>query len=278
MQFYVLLLLLLLAVSLWCLYDSNFHLDVEEFSVEFDDLPEGFDGFKIVQISDLHGAQFGENNAEIIEILQKLNPELIAITGDIVDRNSPIAMIYDTAAAIASIAPTYYVPGNHEYGKGNSSEIFRILESANITVLRNQSVTIKRNGDEIKLVGIDDPNGPADMMPMENVIELVRSSSDAFLLMLNHRYERLKEYADLEIPFVLTGHAHGGLIRIPFTDGLFGHGGRFFPKYTNGLYRMGNTVMLTSRGIGNARVTFRLFNRPHIPVITLHRSKDEMSN
>jgi predicted MPP superfamily phosphohydrolase len=232
-------------------------------------LPDGFDGYKIVQVSDLHGTQFGESNSEILRILRDAEPDMIAVTGDIVDRKADIPMLYDTAAAIASIAPTYFVPGNHEYGTRNSSEIFNILENAGLTVLRNQSATVARNGDEIKIVGIDDPNGPADMMPMEDVIGLVRKSSDAFILMLNHRYDRLDEYSELNIPFVLTGHAHGGLIRLPFTDGLIGPGGSFLPKYTNGIYKMGNTVMLTSRGIGNASFSLRLFNRPHIPVITL---------
>jgi len=265
-----LILFLVVAIFLLCLYDSNYVLDVEYFSVRLEGLPKEFDGFKIVHISDLHGAEFGENNADIIRILKRENPDIIAITGDIVDNNSDIPMLFNTAFVIAEVAPTYYVPGNHEYGTRRSSDIFRILERAGVIVLRNQSDTIKRGGDEIKIVGIDDPYGPSDMMPMQDVIELVRRKSDSFILMLNHRYDRLDEYADLDVPFVLTGHAHGGLIRLPFTDGLIGPGRVLFPKHTNGIYREGNTTMLTSRGIGNASFSLRLFNRPHIPIITLH--------
>jgi len=266
----VIFLILLVSVFLLCVYDSNYVLDVEYFSVELEGLPKEFDNFKIVHISDLHGSQFGENNADIIRIIKRENPDIIAITGDIVDNHSDIPMLPDTASAFADAAPTYYVPGNHEYGTRRSREIFNILESAGITVLRNQSAAIRRGDAEIRLVGIDDPNGPADMMPMRDVIGLVRSKSDSFIIMLSHRYERFDEYANLEIPFVLTGHAHGGLIRLPFTDGLIGPGLTFFPKHTNGIYREGKTAMLVSRGIGNASPSFRLFNRPHIPIITLY--------
>jgi len=204
-----------------------------------------------------------------VDILRSEGPDVIAITGDIVDVRSDIPMLHDTASAIAAIAPTYYVPGNHEYGTRRSKDIFQILTAAGIVVLRNQSAPIIRGGSELRIVGIDDPNGPADMMPMEEVIGLVRSRTDAFMIVLSHRYERFDEYSDLEIPFVLTGHAHGGLIRLPFTDGLIGPGREFFPKYTNGIYTRGKTTMLTSRGIGNASYSLRLFNRPHIPVIIL---------
>lgn len=258
---------LLLAVLLWCFYDSNHNLDIEPIVVELNSLPVEFSGIKIAHISDLHGAQFGKDNSDIVTVLSRNSLDLIIITGDIVDNHEDIPMLDGTASALVSVAPTYYVPGNHEYGDFKSREIFRVLRGAGVVVLRNQSVSLQRGSSEIILLGIDDSNGPADQKPMDDVVDALPDGS--FIIMLSYRYERFSEYAALSIPIVFTGHAHGGLIRLPFTDGIIGPGMVLFPKYTNGEYTMGDTTMVTSRGIGNAGRTRRLFNRPHIPIVEL---------
>lgn len=267
--FSVIVALTLLVVFLLLVYDSNYNLDAEEFVILAENLHFEFDGFKIVHLSDLHGAQFGENNSKLLKIISEAQPDIIVITGDIVENRKDIPNLQKYSADIAAIAPTYYVPGNHEYATRQSGVIFQKLRDTGITVLRNQSAMIKRNNSEIMILGIDDPLGRADMMKMEDVYGLARSKTDSFILTICHRYERFEEYAELGMPLVLTGHAHGGLIRLPFTDGIIGPGRVLFPKYTNGMYSKDDTIMITSRGIGNASISLRLFNRPHIPVITL---------
>lgn len=269
MTYAIIAAVILIGVLSLLIYDSNYKLDAEEFLVSVEDLPEVFDGFKIVHLSDLHGAQFGDDNIELLKIIGRTQPDIIAITGDIVENTKDIPDLLRMVSDIAAIAPTYFVPGNHEYATGKAGEIFRILREAGVSVLRNQSAVIKRQDSEIIILGIDDPNGRADMIRMDKIVSLAEKKSDSFCVVLSHRYERFEEYVELNIPLVLTGHAHGGLIRLPFTDGLIGPGRVILPKYTNGMYSKDNTIMITSRGIGNASFSFRVFNRPHIPIITL---------
>lgn len=260
---------------LFLIYDSNFNLETEEIVIMAEGLDPEFDGFRVVHLSDIHGAQFGKGNSKMLNIIREARPDIIVITGDIIETNREIPDLPKLSADIAGIAPTYYVPGNHEYSAERPGEIFQILRKAGITVLRNQSAMITRGGGEMMILGIDDPNGPADMMPMDEVYKLAQRKTDSFILTISHRYDRFEEYAELGMPIVLTGHAHGGLIRLPFTEGIIGPGRVLLPKHTSGMHIKENTIMVTSRGIGNPGFLFRLFNRPHIPVVTLKCAKEQ---
>ena len=251
------------------LYRSNRILDIQRITVSLSGLPASFEGYKIAHLSDLHGAQFGSDNELIADILRGERPDIIVITGDYIDNRRDIDMVFGTAEKLCGIAPVYYVPGNHEYASKIAAQVFSELERAGIKVLRNQSVMLTRGEDSVSLLGIDDPNGPLDMISMTRAVELVRMKTEAPIIMLNHRYDRAEEIAELDVALALVGHAHGGLIRLPFTDGLVGPSYVLFPKYTNGLYQLGNLSLVSSRGIGNAGMTLRLFNKPHIPIITL---------
>ena len=264
----------LVCIELW---RSNRTIDREIITVTRSDIPAGFDGFRIAHISDLHSARFGEDNAKLVELIAEEQPDIIVITGDAVDKPwDDLNALERTAKALTAVAPTYYVPGNHEYkrAEGESagiSDVVLHLESAGVTVLRNQAVELERNGDRITLLGIDDPNGRADQIPMEDAVRLAHEHYQSdFVLMLNHRYERAEEAADCGVQMMLAGHAHGGLIRLPFTDGLVGPSRVLLPKHTNGLYDIDGMSLVTSRGLGNAGWTRRLFNRPHLPIIELH--------
>ncbi len=251
------------------LYRSNTFIEVEQIAVARSDIPRGFDGFKIAHLSDLHAKQYGENNAELVELLRAENPDIIAFTGDFVDFSDEDAwMVYDTAVALMSVAPVYFVPGNHEYAKGFTA-VETELKRAGVVVLRNQAVELERGGDRIVLLGIDDPNGYATMLPMDETVELAKQREPDFILMLNHRYDRAEAASALGVPLMLAGHAHGGLIRLPFTDGLIGPGYKLFPQRTDGLYDVDGMSLVVSRGLGNAVWSMRLFNRPHLPIITL---------
>ena len=267
--FYLVLIVVLAVLLLVELYRSNHIIDLERITVTRPNLPEGFDGFKIAHISDLHGAQFGVDNADLIAMIREEKPDIIVITGDYVDTTSrDLDMVYATARDLAAVAPCYFVPGNHEYKEGFAS-IKKELERAGVTVLQNQAVEIERNGDAITLLGVDDPNGRADMITMEEAVRLAKQRGPDFLLMLNHRYSRAEEASALGADVMLAGHAHGGLIRLPFTDGIVGPSYKWFPKHTNGLYDIDGMALVTSRGLGNAGMTRRLFNPPHLPIIEL---------
>ena len=177
--------------------------------------------------------------------------------------------------ALAEIAPTYFVTGNHEWAFRDVRELKRELRDAGVTVLTNEYVPLTRNGDRILLAGIDDPNGFADQKTPEELAAEVRAAEpDAFWMLLAHRNNYFeKEYSRLGADLVISGHGHGGLIRLPFTDGLVSVERSLFPSYTAGFYRVGRADLFVSRGLGNSGRTFRLFNRPELVVLTLERER-----
>lgn len=201
------------------------------------------------------------------------------MTGDLVDRKTENPTIYagEVGAALSAIAPTYYVTGNHEWGHGTKvvEEIKRTLRESGVTVLSNEFTYLARNGDTIVLAGIDDPNGYADQeTPYELAQEVYAACGDPFWILLAHRNNRFaRQYSLLGADLVCSGHAHGGIVRLPGTDGLFSHDLDLFPSYTAGLYEENGSVLFVTRGLGNSGPSFRVFNRPEIAVLTLRRAE-----
>lgn len=236
-------------------------------------LPEGFEGFRIVHLSDLHGHEYGPNSEELLEKVRAEEPELIVITGDLIDREEQFGMVPALAKGLAAIAPTYYITGNHEWAVGSVKTLKGLLTESGVTVLSNQYAVLERDGDRIVLAGIDDPNGYADQKtPEELYAEISGEMPEAFTLLLAHRNDRFDQYAAAGYDLVLSGHAHGGIVRLPFTDGLLGTNRNFFPTWTAGVYTLGDSTLFVSRGLGNNTVPisgFRLFNRPELAVIEL---------
>ena len=254
---------------------SNHSLQTERFTFASSRLPAGFDGCVIVQLSDLHGAEFGEDNQKLIDQVRSYEPDYIFLTGDLQDQYHQTPRSYSVALgrAFAEIAPTYYVTGNHEWAFKDVRDLKRELREAGVTVLTNEYVTLSRNGDSILLAGIDDPNGFADQKTPEALAENIRAAApDTFWMLLAHRNNFFeKEYSYLGADLVISGHGHGGLIRLPFTDGLVSVERSFFPSYTAGFYHANDSDLFVSRGLGNSGRTFRLFNRPEIVVLTLEK-------
>lgn len=254
---------------------SNTSLKVEAFSPVFHDLPPGFDGCRTVVLGDLHSAVFGENNKTLLEAVEAQEPEYIFLVGDLLDafRGVPEGYAEETAAALAAIAPTYYVTGNHEWAVGDVPELKRTLEAQGVTVLSNRSLTLERGGDTVILAGIDDPNGYAGQKSPETVAaEVYAEYGDPFWILLAHRNDHFPtQYSLLGADLVISGHGHGGLIRLPFTDGLVSTERTFFPSYTAGLYEKNGSTLFVTRGLGNSGRTFRLFNRPEVAAVTLRR-------
>jgi hypothetical protein len=271
----VLVILLVVVLGIGFFQWSNHALQVESFTYTSEHLPEGFDGAVAVQLSDLHGATFGADNETLLRRVRSAQPDYIFLTGDILDRvrETPQSYAIELGAALSQIAPTYYVTGNHEWALGNVEELKRGLEEVGVTVLTNEYVTLERGGDSIVLAGIDDPNGYADQKTPEEVADEVnRDFSDPFWLLLAHRNNLFKgQYSLLGADLVVTGHGHGGLIRLPFTDGLMSVERTWFPSYTAGFYEENGSTLFVSRGLGNSGRTFRLFNRPELVVLTLAR-------
>ena len=151
-----------------------------------------------------------------------------------------------------------------------SASITLELEENGVHVLSNTYVMLERGGDRIALLGAEDSNGYADQKTIAELSEEVRQEQgDVYKILLSHRNTRIEEYVDAHIDLTLCGHAHGGLIRLPGTDGLIGPHREFFPSYTAGLYDLPYGQLVASRGLGNQFPAFRLFNRPDVPVVVL---------
>ena len=267
----VLLAAILLAVFLWW---DNTSLQVTEADPVFSDLPAGFDGCRIAVLSDLHSASFGPNNQTLFETVARQQPDYIFYLGDLEDqyRGRKPEYVAEVADGLTAIAPTYYVTGNHEWASGQMPQLRQLLEETGVTYLSNTFVPLERNGDTITLAGIDDPNGYAGQKSPEEVAgEVKEAAGDGFWLLMAHRNNLFDgEYCRLGADLVLSGHGHGGIWRLPFTDGLLGAGGQLLPGFTNGFYRCtdghGAQVFVT-RGLGGIP---RLFNHPQVAVLTLH--------
>ena len=264
------MILVLIAVLIaWAAIDSR-NIDVTRFTVS--GAPEAFSGFKIAQISDLHNEEFGTDNQKLIDILKSEAPDAIVITGDLIDaRRTNTEIAESFARRCMEIADCYYVPGNHEARLGGTYDAFEsALIADGVNVLRNGSVRIRKGMDAIRIVGVDDPAFAKASDAITNLDAALEAlSSDDFTILLAHRPELIDEYSKWGIDLVLSGHAHGGQIRLPGIGGLYAPGQGFFPRYTSGNYTVGDTEMIVSRGIGNSAFPLRVNDRPEVVIVTL---------
>lgn len=243
--------------------------------VELSGLPKEFDGLRIAHLSDNHGHEYGKDNARLLTMVAEQKPDLIVLTGDLLDQESQIVMVPALAKGLVSIAPTYYVTGNHEWSLGTDvvRELKSLLEDCGVVVLSNRYDVLERDGASLVIAGVDDPNGYADQKtPEELYAEIAAEQTGMFTMLLAHRNDAIERYAAAGYDFVLSGHAHGGIIRLPFTDGLLSPARTFFPTWTSGIYTVGDSTLFVSRGLGNNTVPikgFRLFNRPEVAVLEL---------
>ena len=266
---------ILILLIIWIAY-GNTDLEIYKYNVKSEDIPSEFDNFRIVQISDLHNAEFGENNEKLLLMLKQADADIIAITGDMIDsRNTDIDVAISFAQKAVNIAPVYYVNGNHESRVlGEYEKLKQGLIDAGVTILENSSADITIGDEAITLIGINDPTFRMDIADdtMEQNIahQLVNviPNNDNYKVLLAHRPEYFDVYVG-NVDLVLSGHAHGGQFRIPFIGGLVAPGQGFFPEYYEGSHIKENTEMIVSRGIGNSIIPFRINNKPEIIVAEL---------
>ena len=269
----------LVVLIVWTLW-GNTALEVNEYEVVSDRIPQGFEGFRIAQVSDLHNAEFGEGNEKLIQLLSQTDPGIIVLTGDLIDsRHTDIEIALDFARQAIKLAPVYYVSGNHEARVREYEDLKMGLAEAGVVILENQNVQITREGENITLMGIDDPSFQEDYLfgDSESVarqaIDELQNESDGYTILLSHRPELFDLYVDTEMDLVFSGHAHGGQFRLPFVGGLVAPNQGFFPKFDEGRFTEENTTMIVSRGVGNSIIPIRFNNRPEIVLVTLRNMK-----
>lgn len=266
----LIILALIAAAAAFLIKDSRDDLEISRYEVNSKKLPESFDGFKIVQLSDLHGAEFGEDGMELVEKVKELEPDIIALTGDFVTDEGDLAAVKKLAGRLTELCPVYFVSGNHEFGSGLAIKVRNILERAGVKYLSNEYLTISRGEDEILLGGVEDPLAYADMLSPDELAQKMNDAApDAFKILLGHRNYWMTEYPELPVDLIFCGHAHGGLIRIPGVGGLIGTDRRLFPDFDAGEYNNGRYTLIVSRGLGNSVSIPRIFNRPEIVCVEL---------
>ncbi len=255
---------------------SNVVPELNRTSVICKRLPEQFDGFVVAQISDLHNTELGKDNGRIIGLLEEASPDIIVMTGDLIDsRRTDI----DTALAFVNqavkIAPCYFVTGNHESRIGGYSELKQGLEAAGVTVLDGRCVGIEKDGASITLAGYDDPSfkSKTDSAKYSEIADIelkkLQVAQKDFVVLLAHRPELFEVYARHKVDLVFSGHAHGGQFRLPFVGGLYVPNQGLFPEYDSGIYVSGDTQMMVSRGLGNSIMPIRINNRPEVVAVEL---------
>lgn len=269
-------LLIFFGTILFCYCENNM-ITVSDYEITDSKIPESFDKFVIVHLSDLHNKLFGEDQERLIKHVKAQNPDLIVITGDLIDSNHPDVptglLLVEEAM---KIAPVYFVTGNHDnyLSDTDTYALFQGLESLGARVLDDESVELYLEDEEeyISLLGIDDDTVSYTTRFRETLSELTMQNEQkpVFTLLLAHQPQRLPVYAEFDIDLVLSGHAHGGQFRIPFVGGFVAPDQGFLPKYTKGLYEENGTKMIVSAGLGNSVIPQRLLNRPEVVKITLN--------
>ena len=271
--------LVILCLGIWTLW-GNIALEVNEYEIVSDRIPEAFAGFRIAQVSDLHNKDFGEGYGQLLTLLSEINPDIIVVTGDLIDsRQTDLDVALEFAWQAGKIARAYYVSGNHEARVPEYEDLKTGLVKAGVVILENQKVQITREGESITLMGIEDPSFQEDYLfgDSESVarqaIENLQNESDGYTILLSHRPELFDLFVETEMDLVFSGHAHGGQFRLPFIGGLVAPNQGFFPKYDAGQFTEENTTMIVSRGVGNSIIPIRFNNRPEIVLVTLRNMK-----
>lgn len=268
----ILVLFIIAAAAGAFLWGSNNWIQTSEYTISSDKLPAAFDGRKIVQVSDLHNAEFGENQKSLISKVEDAEPDVIFITGDLIDSNR---YDLDTALvlidALVEMADVYFVTGNHEVATNRIDEIAEALIERGVIYLDNESAVWDIDGETVQIAGIHDPLINPYVDPSDYSYGAIEEAglTDGFSMLLAHRPELISAYAGSGIDAVFSGHAHGGQVRIPGIGGIFAPGQGWFPRMTEGIFENGDTQLVLSRGLGNSGFPFRILNRPEIVSITL---------
>lgn len=265
--------ILLLAVFILCgLYNP--------LSVSKEEVASGLDGHpvRIVLVTDLHSCRYGENESDLIDTIDRLDPDLVCLVGDIFDDTLPDDNTECFLAGISDRYPCYYVTGNHECRSKKRAFLEKMekLAQYGITRLENESREIELYGRKIRICGVDDPGYDAydRKYRIEKALEGLKKdpADSAYTILLSHRPQYFPQYAGCGFDLVLCGHAHGGQWRIPWIleNGLYAPGEGIFPKYTTGKHVRGNTTMVVSRGLAkeSTRVP-RFYNRPEVVLVEI---------
>lgn len=277
-KYLITIMIIVICMIVWIAW-GNTALQLRKITIVSEKIPAAFSGYKIVQVSDLHNANFGNNNKKLIEIVKQAKPDIIVVTGDLVDSSrTDIEVALNFIEQALNIAPIYYITGNHEamLSKNEYSRLENGLSELGVIVLHNEVDVLEQNGEKISIAGLDDPSyadkygSDKGGITPEGIQDLF--DTEDYKILLSHRPECFNQYIQAEVDLVFSGHAHGGQFRLPFIGGIVAPGQGLFPKYDSGLYSENGTNMVVSRGIGNSIIPIRFNNRPEV-ILTVLRGE-----
>ena len=283
---FIVLLVIILAIA-GGVYASNQLAVISEYELQYEKLPASFDGYKILQLSDLHSKDFDRGNKGLLKKIHGQAPDIIVLTGDMVNSTDlDFSVFLSLAEELAVDYEVYYIVGNHEQSLSKSSQIHLLseLKGMGVRILDNEKVVIKRGEDSIDLYGLwfnlryysdrtndyvleDTETYYFSLDKMEKIFG--KNDGQRFSILLAHNPLYADTYRKWGADLTLSGHVHGGMIRLPFLGGIYSPERTFFPEYDSGIYVFGQQNMIVSRGIGNGNMGFRLFNPPEIITVTL---------
>ncbi|GIP32481.1 phosphohydrolase [Paenibacillus sp. J2TS4] len=283
--------LLLIVIGAAFVYAQNNWLQVTKYTVASAKIPESFDRYTIVQLSDLHSHSFGQQNQRLIRKINKIKPDLIVTTGDMLNSvNDTGDVSLQLLEQLTPHYPVYYVSGNHEQiakikaaelGSESYNRFMERMEELGVVIMDDEKADITINNESIHIYGYILPLrfykakdtatyiGEKPFSPSYLDESAGEADAGGFNILLTHNPMYFNEYADWGADLTMAGHMHGGIIRIPFVGGVLSPERAFFPEYDAGLFTSSDSVMIVNRGLGNETIKLRIFNRPELSIIEL---------
>lgn len=263
----IICLALLIALIAWIVW-GNMSVKTVSYDLTSEKVSTELDGFNIVQISDFHNAEFSNNNSDLVNLVKGLKPEIIVITGDLIDsRKTNVEISVEFTKKLVELAPCYFVAGNHEARTIEYQSLRTQLINLGVKVLKDDFDEITVNGSKIVIYGIEDPDFVNQSGDQAEILRQKLNKftlSDGYNILLSHRPEAFSLYCEYGFDLVFSGHAHGGQFYLPLIGGVAAPHQGLFPKYDKGKFVSKNTVMIVSGGLGNSIFPFRVNNRPEI--------------
>lgn len=265
---HIIKIIVIILLVIFC-YWQNKGLVVTQYEYASDKIEGELDGYKIVQISDLHNATFGAKNKKLLNLIKEQKPDIIAVTGDVIDSNfTNIETAVEFVKGAVEIAPVYYITGNHEewVEVEEKESLLKQIEQAGAQILDDKSVLLGEGEAKFRLMGLAEKSlQNLTLMQMTQELDMEKE----LVVLLAHEPQYIKRYSSTAVDLILSGHAHGGQFRLPFVGGIVAPDQGFFPEYTEGVHKEGKSTMIISRGLGNSVIPIRLFNRPEVVCIEL---------
>lgn len=231
---------------------------------------------RLAVVTDYHGCDYGD---DLIPAVEELQPDAVLLVGDMFSADVEVEAELRMFSRLKSIAPSYYVTGNHEYWECDVPQLLARIADTGVNVLDQNCAELTVNGQNLNICGIPDPYANV------NTWDALTSATgdlhqEGFTILLAHRPELIGQYAAKgAFDLVVSGHAHGGQVRIPFlVNGLYAPNQGWFPKYAGGRYEVEDTTLIVSRGLSTQRQMGvpRVFNRPELVLIELRPTDKEM--